>query len=90
MPQARYTAEEHANRGKALYEQQIRSQVENGNHGRIVVIDIDSGAFEVEDDVLTASKALLARFPDAQIWAVRIGHRGVYRLGGHAGRKVTG
>jgi hypothetical protein len=31
--------------------------------------------------VLTASEGLLARYPDAQIWFVRVGHRGVHRFG---------
>jgi hypothetical protein len=40
-----------------------------------VAIDIDTGAFEVANDVLTASDRLLARYPHAQTWFVRIGHR---------------
>jgi hypothetical protein len=35
----RYNKEEFAQRGDTLYETQIRSQVEKGNHGEIVVID---------------------------------------------------
>ena len=34
--QPRYSKEEFAQRGDALYEAQIRSQVEEGNHGKIV------------------------------------------------------
>jgi hypothetical protein len=37
--QPRYSKEEFAQRGDALYEAQIRSQVEEGNHGKIVAID---------------------------------------------------
>ena len=59
----------------------VRSQVEEGNHGRIVAIDIETGAFEVADDSLTAAKQLLIRFPDAQIFGIRIGHRAVHRFG---------
>jgi deoxyxylulose-5-phosphate synthase len=36
--QPRYSKEEFAQRGDALYESQIRQQVEEGNHGKIVVI----------------------------------------------------
>jgi len=59
----------------------VRSQVEEGNHGRIVAIDIETGAFEVADDSLTAAKQLLIRFPDAQIFGIWIGHRAVHRFG---------
>ncbi len=77
----RYRMEEHARRGTELYEQHVRSQVEHANSGRIVAVDVDSGAFEVADDTLTASQRLLARCPDAQIWCVRIGHPAVHRFG---------
>lgn len=79
--QPRYSKEEFARRGAECYERQIRSQVETGNHGKIVALDIDSGAFEVAEDTVTASERLLARYPDAQIWCVRIGHRAVHRFG---------
>jgi len=80
-PQPRYSKEEHARRGAAVYERQVRPQVEAGNRGRIVAIDVDTGAFEVADDSLTASRHLLARCPDAQIWCVRIGYPAVHHFG---------
>jgi hypothetical protein len=63
-----------------LYESQIRLQVEANNPGKIVAINIETGAFEVVDELLAASKHLLARLPDAQIWFVRIGHPVVDRF----------
>lgn len=52
--QPRYSKEEFAQRGNDIYERQVRPLVEEGNHGKIVAIDIETGAFEVADDVLTA------------------------------------
>ena len=80
--QPRYSKEEFAQRGDALYESQIRSQIdEEGDRGKIVAIDIETGAFEVADDLLTASKHLSSRVPDAQTWFVRIGHSAVDHFG---------
>jgi len=79
--QPRYSKEEFARRGAEIYERQVRSQVEEGNQGKIVAIDVETGAFAVADDLLTASDRLLARYPDAQTWFVRIGHRAVHRFG---------
>ena len=79
----RYRKEEFARRGNEIYERQIRPQVDAGNHGKIVAIDIETGAYEVAEDVLTASDRLLARYPDAQAWFVRIGARAVHRFGPH-------
>jgi hypothetical protein len=81
VQQLRYSKEEFARRGNEIYESQVRSQVEQGNHGKIVAIDIEMGAFELAKNTITASDRLLERFPDAQIWCVRIGHRGVYHFG---------
>jgi hypothetical protein len=83
MRQPRYGKEDHAQRGTTIYEQQIRTLVEADNQGKIVAIDVDTGAFEVAEDTLSAAERLLARCPDAQIWFVRIGHRGVHRFGLH-------
>jgi hypothetical protein len=79
--QLRYRKEEFARRGNEIYESQVRPQVEEGNHGKIVAINIETGAFELAKDTMTASDRLLERCPDAQIWCVRIGHRGVHRFG---------
>lgn len=79
--QRRYTKEELARRGQELYESRIRQQVEAGNEGKIVAIDIETGAFEVADNVLPATNRLFEQYPDAQPWVIRIGHRAVYHFG---------
>ena len=79
--QPRYSKEEFARRGQTIYEQRVRPQVEEGNSGRIVAIDIETGEFEVADDPLAASDQLFARCPDAQPWLIRIGHRALHRFG---------
>jgi hypothetical protein len=80
--QPRYSKEEFARRGDEIYESQIRSQIdEEGNHGKIVAIDIETGAFEVADDILPATNRLFDRLPDAQPWIVRIGYRAVHHFG---------
>jgi hypothetical protein len=77
----RYSKEEFADRGQEIYERDIRPLVEDEHRGRIVAIDIETGAFEIADDVLTASDRLFAQRPDAQPWTVRIGSPAVYRIG---------
>ena len=79
--QPRYSKEEFARRGHEIYEANVRSEVEADNYGRIVAIDIETGAFEVADESLTAAKQLLKRYPDAQIFGIRIGYRAVHRFG---------
>jgi hypothetical protein len=75
----RYTNEVYAQKGTEIYETQVRQLVEEGNKGKIVAIDVDSGAFELADNGLTAAHRLFARYPDAQIWCVRIGYPAVHK-----------
>jgi peptide subunit release factor RF-3 len=88
--QARYSKGEFARRGDALYESEVRQQVEEGNHGKIVAIDIETGAFEVADAILTATDRLFARLPDAQPWIVRIGYRVVHSFGSRSLKQSVG
>ena len=79
--QPRYSKEEFARRGHEIYEAHVRSEVEADHYGRIVAIDIETEAFEVADESLIAAKQLLKRYPDAQTFGIRIGHRAVHRFG---------
>jgi hypothetical protein len=79
--QRRHSKEELAQRGQALYESQIKQQVEVGNEGKIVAIDIETGDFEVDENVVPATNRLFERHPDAQPWVIWIGHRAVDHFG---------
>src|SRR5262245_25565251 len=77
----RYSREEFAERGEEIYQRDIRPIVEPASRGKIVAIDIETGAYEIAEDTVTASERLFRRVPDAQIWFVRVGHRAVHRIG---------
>jgi hypothetical protein len=85
--QPRYSKEEFARRGDEIYKSQVRSQVEEGNHGKIVAINIETGSFEVADTPMIAVDRLYEREPDAQPWVIRIGHRAVFRMGSRSLRQ---
>ena len=66
--QPRYSKEEFAQRGDEIYERDVRPRIdETSNAGKFVAIDIETGAYEIDVDELTASDRLLARYPEAQI-----------------------
>ena len=85
--QPRYSKEEFAQRGQEIYESQVRPQIEEGNHGKIVAIDIETGTFEVADTPMVAVDQLYKREPNAQPWVIRIGHKAVFRFGDRSLRK---
>lgn len=83
MPYAKYLPEDVVSRGEEIYEQQIRRKVEAGNKGKFVVIDIETGEYEVDEDDVRATKRALAKRSDAILYGVRIGYPTAYNLGGH-------
>ncbi len=87
--QRRYSKEDRVNEGKYSITTAFGSNVIAGNKGKIVAIDIKTGAFEVDNNVLPATivkqpflaSRLFERNPDAQPWVIRIAHRAVYHFG---------
>ena len=79
--QPRYTKEEFVQRGDAIYDRDIRPQIEADNKGKFVLIDIETGIWEMDADEMAAAKRLDLRVHDAQVWMVRVGSSYVYRLG---------
>ncbi|MCY3765528.1 MAG: hypothetical protein OXH06_08880 [Gemmatimonadetes bacterium] len=77
----RFSKEEFARRGDEIYERDIRLRIEADNEGKYVVIDIETGDYEVDADELGASDRLLSRRPDAQMWMRRVGSRYTRRFG---------
>ena len=83
MPYTNYTPKEVASRGEAIYRQQIRDKVERKHKGKFLVIDIETGEYEMNADDLVATKRLLAKRPNAAIYGLQIGSPTAYRIGGH-------
>lgn len=80
LRQPRYSKEEFARMGDRIYAQ-IRSKLKESDRGKIIAIDIETGAFEIADTPIIATDRLYEKYPDAQPWVIRIGHRAVYRFG---------
>jgi hypothetical protein len=81
MGHPRYTKEEIAARGRAIYDQQIRPQVEPDQTGQFLIIDIETGDYEVDEDEFAASRRAHARHPDGAFFGMRVGYRSSGTLG---------
>jgi hypothetical protein len=84
----RYSKEEFARRGDAIYENDVRPQLKADDEGKFAAIDIECGEFAIDADELKAGNKLRKRIPDAQIWMVRVGSRSVHRIGGRERRET--
>lgn len=82
VQQPRYSANEAARRGDEIYERTIRPQMEATDYGRVVAIDIETGAYAIDDTALAAVRRLRVQKPHAAVWFVRVGHRALHRIGG--------
>jgi hypothetical protein len=80
-----YSPHEIVRRGEAIYENELRDRVEPANHGRFLVLDLESHDFEIDDDDLTATTRLLDRHPSGVLYGLKIGHSAAYRIGASFG-----
>ena len=81
MPHAKRTSEEVASKGDSIYRQQLQGIVEPEHEGSFPVIDIESGAYEIDVDDLMATKRLLTSYPEDVIYGLRIGFPTAYSIG---------
>ncbi len=81
MPHPRFTTEEIVERGQLLYEQRIRHEVESESEGKFLVLDVESGLYEIDASDLEAMQRARAANPAAALYVVRIGFPTAYRLG---------
>ena len=85
--QRRYSKEEFARRGDAIYEKDILPKLAAKDVGKFLAIDIETGEYEISADEMRAGDKLLKRIPDAQIWMVRIGFTTTHSFGGRLVRR---
>ena len=81
MPHPRYTSDEIVRRGQELYEREIRAEVETDNKGKFLVLDIETGEYEVDENELVALTRTKGKNPDAALYILRVGYSTAYRLG---------
>ncbi len=74
------TSEAIAARGEEIY-QSLKDELESQYKGKIFVVDIETGNYEIDDEDLEATACLFAKNPDAVTYGLRIGFVPIYKLG---------
>ena len=83
MPINSYPEDEVVQRGHALYEQKIRAVVDKAeNQGKMLVINIETGEWEMDADDVAAAQRAKEHFGEALLFSMRIGYSAAYRMGG--------
>lgn len=77
-----------AERGAQIYSQRLRQLLEPTHKGKYVVIDVDSGAFEIDADRMAATDRAREKWPAARLYLARVGYDTVGRIGGRLAAKL--
>lgn len=76
----RLSREELARRGDDTFTRQVRPALRPEDNGKFVAIDVESDAYEVDEDEFVAVTRLHDRVPGAQVWLVRAGYPATHQL----------
>ena len=90
MTQTQLSREEVAQRGKRLYSDNIRAKVESPEDiGKMVIIDVETGDFEIDELGIDSARRLRERHPEAHLFGLRIGYNVAESFGGVIERTTT-
>ena len=71
-----------AQRGQALYDAQIREKVETEHRNKFLVVDVNTGDYEIDSVAVAAMQKAKEKNPNGVFYLIRIGHRTAYHMGG--------
>lgn len=69
-------------RGEEWYEKQIRAKVEFGNFSKYLVIDVETGDYEVDISHIAAVDRIRIRQPHGRLYSMRVGFPALGKMGG--------
>ena len=82
MPPEDYKLGEITELAKVIYQEKIKHLVEPAENGKFIVIDVESGDYEIDEDHIAASDRLYERRPNAAAYGGRVGYPTTYILSG--------
>ena len=88
MGHPNFSKEEIAARGKALYEQTLRGKIEANNLDKFIIIDVETGDYEIDSDDFAASDRAHQKHPNGAFYGMRIGRRSSGTIGASAARGI--
>lgn len=81
MGHAKFSKEEISVRGRAIYEQNLRRLIETDNLNKFLIIDIETGDYEIDNDDFAASDRIHRKHPHGAFYGMCIGRRSSGTLG---------
>ena len=81
MGHPKYSTEEIVERGREIYETRLKKELEAQNIGKFLVIDIETGEYEMDEDRVTASLRASHKSPGRTRFGMRIGYETLGTIG---------
>jgi len=75
-------ADEVVRRGQEIYDRDLRALVEPEHRGEFIVIDLETGDYEIDAREAPAIRRAIAKNPDGPRCLLRIGFPYTHRIGG--------
>lgn len=66
--------------GWKIYNSKIKRLVEPQEKGKFLVIDVVTGDYAINRDLIAAEDELAARQPDGVVYTIRIGYPAVFKI----------
>jgi hypothetical protein len=67
-------------RGEEIYERDLRSHLEPASNGQFLVLDIDTGEYELDPDETLALQRAITKCPEGTRFIKRVGFSAAHRL----------
>ena len=67
---------------REIYQEKIKPLVEPQEQGKFIVIDVVSGDYEIDEQIVDAFDRLKARRPESVAGGLRIGYRATFKMPG--------
>ena len=77
-----YKSGEVTDLAREIYREKIKTRVEPQERGKFIVIDVVSGDYEIDEQIVDAFDRLQARRPESVAGGLRIGYRATFKMPG--------
>ena len=81
MSTEKYSVDEVCDRGERIYEERIKHLVEPQENGKFIIIDVETGDYEIDEEHPAASRRMRECRPLSVRYAGRIGEATTYQIG---------
>ncbi len=71
-----------SSRAWGIYQKAIRAEVEPEHKGEYLVINVETSEYEVGPDQIEVMKRAAAKYPAQALFAMRVGHLTMGKIGG--------